>query len=85
MHINCLRRVTSYDWEKSTQSVERIQKRRIVYTFKLCGLESKSFGIVAHNRFEEDEDARIYLRNTLKQGSMSFEEYNLFAQKKEKS
>ena len=37
------------------------------------------------NRFEE-EDARIYLRDTLKQGSMSFEEYyNLFAQKKEKS
>lgn len=56
-----------------------------MYTFKLCGLESKSFGIVARNRFEEDEDARIYLRNTLKQGSMSFEEYNLFAQKKENS
>lgn len=52
---------------------------------KLCGLESKSFEIVARNLFEEDEDVRIYLRNTLKQDSMSFEEYNLFAQKKEKS
>ena len=37
------------------------------------------------NRFEE-EDARTYLRDTLKQGSMSFDEYfNLFSQKKDKS
>lgn len=40
---------------------------------------------VCGNRFEE-EDARIYLRDTLKQGSMSFDEYfNLFIQKKERS
>ena len=37
------------------------------------------------NRFEE-EDARTYLRETLKQGTLSFEEYyNLFTQKKERS
>ena len=37
------------------------------------------------NRFEE-EDSRLYLRDTLKQGSMSFDEYyNLFIQKKERS
>ena len=37
------------------------------------------------NRFEE-EDARTYLRDTLKQGTLSFEEYyNLFTQKKERS
>lgn len=37
------------------------------------------------NRFEE-EDARLYLRDTLKQGSMSFDEYyNLFVQKKNRS
>ena len=34
----------------------------------------------------EQEDARKYLRETLKQGSMSFEEYyNLFSQKKDRS
>lgn len=37
------------------------------------------------NRFEE-EDARLYLRDTLKQGSLSFDEYyNLFIQRKERS
>ena len=37
------------------------------------------------NRFEE-EDARTYLCDTLKQGNMSFDEYfNLFSQKKDKS
>lgn len=37
------------------------------------------------NRFEE-EDTRAYLRDTLKQGTMNFEEYyNLFSQKKERS
>ena len=40
---------------------------------------------VCGNRFEE-EDARIYLRDTLKQGNMSFDEYyNFFVQKKERS
>lgn len=66
------------------QSNELIEKWKIVYTFKLCRLENKNFGIVTYNLFEVDKDVRIYLRNTLKQSSMNFEKYNLFAQKKEK-
>lgn len=83
-HLMHIKSPTPSHGEKSTQSDKRIQKQRILYTFKLCGLENKlrdCFG----NWFEK-EDAKIYLRDTLKQGSMSFEEYyNLFARKKEKS
>lgn len=39
-----------------------------------------------YDNWFEKKDARVYLCNTLKQNSISFEEYyNFFAQKKEKS
>ena len=70
-----------------TRTIHNLMKRYIING--LCTLTSfenwrPKLREACGNRFEE-EYARLYLRDTLKQGLMSFDEYyNLFIQKKER-
>lgn len=90
MHVNHDRDLTDVEKIANAESTLTIGKKALNLTnrHRVEGLYSRNsfkdwrrkLRDACDNRFEE-EDSRVYLRDTLKQGSMSFDEYyNLFSQ-----